>query len=162
MIVTLMAPLAITGYTTFGLIRCNFLTDEETEVGCSELSLRMLIVQTSAMVVCAGICIILTTGSIVAARFNKIFSGNSTASKVERRLLLQCSVSIIFFCITIFCNYVYTSTTVINDESISKEEKRTIKIMVASSKMCVEILYVIDALMLLLLRYEPPFTTSRQ
>uniref|UniRef100_A0A7E4VD51 Serpentine receptor class gamma n=1 Tax=Panagrellus redivivus TaxID=6233 RepID=A0A7E4VD51_PANRE len=150
-IFALLVPIAITGYDTFNVVQCNANPDQDDELGCSELSLQLIFVQTGAMVVCAGICIILTTGSIIATRFNKAMNGNSTASKIERILLLQCTVSSIFFCITIFCNYVYTSTTVM-EGFVSRKERRLIKILIASSKMAVEILYLIDALLLLQIR----------
>uniref|UniRef100_A0A7E4VCQ5 Serpentine receptor class gamma n=1 Tax=Panagrellus redivivus TaxID=6233 RepID=A0A7E4VCQ5_PANRE len=104
------------------------------------------------MSTCAIICIVLTIGSVVATRFNTTDNGSSILLKIERRLLLQCSISTFLFCITIFCDYVYTSTATI-ETFFYKDEKRVIEILVATSNMCVEIIFLIDALMLLMISF---------
>uniref|UniRef100_A0A7E4VCW6 Serpentine receptor class gamma n=1 Tax=Panagrellus redivivus TaxID=6233 RepID=A0A7E4VCW6_PANRE len=103
------------------------------------------------LIICCVICLILTVGSIMATRFNTAFNGNTTALKVERKLLLQCSVSTLFFTFTIVCLYFYF-TTIPKQSDLDDDGRFIFDIWSSIYNMSLELLYATDALMLLLIR----------
>uniref|UniRef100_A0A7E4WBN2 Serpentine receptor class gamma n=1 Tax=Panagrellus redivivus TaxID=6233 RepID=A0A7E4WBN2_PANRE len=98
---------------------------------------------------CGIICVILIIGTIIATRFNPAFNGNSMASKIERRLLLQCSVSTTFFAFTVIFVCLYTELLLSPpDAGTVRYIDFTVNIYIIS----LEIVYGTEALMLLLIR----------
>uniref|UniRef100_A0A7E4ZVC3 Serpentine receptor class gamma n=1 Tax=Panagrellus redivivus TaxID=6233 RepID=A0A7E4ZVC3_PANRE len=86
--------------------------------------------------------------SIIASRFNTAFNGNTTALKVERKLLLQCSVSTLFFTFIIVGLYFYSAIATTQSD-LDDDERFILDIWSSIYNLSWELLYAGDALTLL-------------
>uniref|UniRef100_A0A7E4VEF0 G protein-coupled receptor n=1 Tax=Panagrellus redivivus TaxID=6233 RepID=A0A7E4VEF0_PANRE len=120
---------------------------------CYVATYRVVFIQMYTMIASCIICVILTIGSIIGARFNTTFKGNLTATKIERRLLLQCSISTVLFTMAMGLEYSYM-VVILNQEVFYFDEDGYpfVDLLVDMSNMFLRLLYTTDALMLLLIR----------
>uniref|UniRef100_A0A7E4VF68 7TM_GPCR_Srx domain-containing protein n=1 Tax=Panagrellus redivivus TaxID=6233 RepID=A0A7E4VF68_PANRE len=146
-VVVLSVPLVINACYHFRPMMCLL---QLPVPECVFIISSIMSIQMYTLLLCCVISIVLTIGSVIATRYNTTFNGSSTIAKFEHRLLLQCCFSTVLFTFIIVCDYFYTSTAIWEIE-YSEEEKLFIDMMLSISNLSVELLFLSNALMLLLI-----------